>query len=187
LARTEPIALLAPGVEAGFLGDVAIPAELYFLARDPVALAGMAYPARVDWQALHAAGLRRVVCLTHDGRPPYDPAPLTARATALEDLWNSPAPADPVVERERVLTAAGWVVDAIRAGEGVVVHCRGGRGRTGTVLGAALVLLGHEPGRVISHLDALHTRRGKLGWPESPWQSALLHLISRGDPRRGWR
>ncbi len=166
--------LLPPAAEAGFLGHVAIPSELYFLAREPVALAGMGYPARVDWTQLFDEGLRHGVCLTHDGTPPYDPRPLRVTAIALEDLWNSPAPKDPRGERMRVLAAAEAVTASIRAGEGVVVHCRGGRGRTGTVLGAALVRLGHDPELVVAYLDRLHAQRGKIGWPESPWQAALV-------------
>ena len=80
------------------MGPMAMPAELYFLARQPVALAGMAYPSRVDWQALHDEGLRHVVCLTHDDAP-YDPAPLTITAIALQDLYTGVTPDDPDAER----------------------------------------------------------------------------------------
>ena len=75
------------------MGPMAMPAELYFLARQPVALAGMAYPSRVDWQALHDEGLRHVVCLTHD-EAPYDPTPLAITAIALQDLYTGYVPDD---------------------------------------------------------------------------------------------
>jgi hypothetical protein len=149
---------------------MAMPAELYFLARQPVALAGMAYPSRVDWNALHDEGLRHVVCLTHDVAP-YDPAPLTVTAIALQDLYTGVVPDDPEAERARIARAATVVVDSISAGHGVAVHCRGGRGRAGTVLGTALVLLGHDPDVVVDYLDHIHTIRGKGGWPESAWQA----------------
>src|SRR4051794_11103146 len=113
---------------------MAMPAELYFLTRRPVALAGMAYPARVDWDALHDEGLRHVVCLTHDAAP-YDPAPLTITAIALQDLYTGVVPDDPDAELARIRRAATVVVDALARGDGVAVHCRGGRGRAGTVLG----------------------------------------------------
>jgi hypothetical protein len=181
--------LLAPASEVRFVGPMAMPAELYFLARQPVALAGMAYPARVDWSALHDEGLRRVVCLTHD-EAPYDPAPLTVTAFALQDLYTGLVPVDPGAERARIMRAATVVVDSITAGDGVAVHCRGGRGRAGTVLGCALVMLGHEPAVVVAYLDRIHTIRGKGGWPESAWQAEVVRgspapLIAKDVTKRG--
>lgn len=168
--------LLAPASEVRFVGPMAMPAELYFLARQPVALAGMAYPSRVDWSALHDEGLRHVVCLTHDAAP-YDPAPLTVTAIALQDLYTGVVPDDPLAERARVLRAATVVVDSLSAGDGVAVHCRGGRGRAGTVLGCALVMLGHEAEAVVDHLDRIHRIRGKGGWPESAWQADVVRSL----------
>jgi protein-tyrosine phosphatase len=155
------------------VGPMAMPAELYFLARQPVALAGMAYPSRVDWQALHDEGLRRVVCLTHD-EAPYDPTPLAITPIALQDLYTGYVPDDQDAERARIRRAATVVVDSLATGEGVAVHCRGGRGRAGTVLGCALVMLGHEPDTVVDYLDRIHTIRGKGGWPESAWQAETV-------------
>jgi len=118
--------------------------------------------------------VRHVVCLTHD-EPPYDCAPLTCTAVALEDLYASmQGPRDAVVERARVAQAADAVVAHVRDGEGVAVHCPGGRGRAGTVIGVALVQLGHDPDGVVTHLDAIHRARGKDGWPECPWQAAVV-------------
>jgi Swiss Army Knife protein, DSP-PTPase phosphatase domain len=165
--------LIAPASEVRFVGPMAMPAELYFLARQPVALAGMAYPSRVDWTALHDEGLRRVVCLTHD-EAPYDPAPLAMTAIALQDLYTGVIPDDPEAEVARIVRAATVVVESLAAGEGVAVHCRGGRGRAGTVLGSALVMLGHDADVVINHLDRIHTIRGKGGWPESAWQAETV-------------
>ena len=165
--------LVPPGSTVGFLGDLAVPAELYWVSREPTPLAGMGYPARTDWAQLHRAGLRHVVCLTHDDAR-YDPAPLSVTAIGLEDLYVKPGPADPERERALVLRAADATVARLEAGEGVVVHCRGGRGRTGAVLGCALVRLGHDPSQVVTYLDALHRWRGKHGWPESPWQARVV-------------
>jgi hypothetical protein len=168
--RIVTLRLLPPASEVRFVGPMAMPAELYFLARQPVALAGMAYPSRVDWSALHDEGLRHVVCLTHDAAP-YDPSPLTITAISLQDLYTGVVPDDPDAELTRIARAAGVVVESIAAGNGVAVHCRGGRGRAGTVLGTALVMMGHEPDDVVAYLDRIHTIRGKGGWPESAWQA----------------
>ena len=53
----------------------------------------------------------------------------------------------------------------------------GGRGRTGTVIGATLVRLGHDPETVVAHLNRLAVARGRRGWPESPWQAEVLHSL----------
>jgi hypothetical protein len=167
--------LLPPAGEVGFLGDAAVPADLYFVTRQPVAIVGMGYPARIDWKLLHEAGVQHVVCLTHDDAP-YDCAPLSHTAIALQDLYAAPAagPRDPEVEAGRVGAAADAVVAAVHRGDGVAVHCRGGRGRAGTVIGVALVRLGHDPAGVVAHLDAIHRARGKGGWPEHPWQAEIV-------------
>lgn len=173
--------LIPPGSEVGFLGDAAIPADLYFVAHEPVEIIGMGFPARVDWSLLWERGVRHVVCLTHDADVPYDAAPLTTHPHALQDLFTRPdGPLDPEREREVVDRAAQVVVDAVRRGEGVAVHCRGGRGRVGTVLGVALVRLGHAPNDVVTWFDRLHRTRGKGGWPESPWQADAVRATPRG-------
>ncbi|MFB2837225.1 cyclin-dependent kinase inhibitor 3 family protein [Floridanema evergladense] len=41
------------------------------------------------------------------------------------------------------------LLDAVRAGQTVVTHCRGGLGRTGTVVACCLVRLGYEPSEAI--------------------------------------
>jgi hypothetical protein len=125
-----------------------------------------------------------VVCLTDDV-PRYDPSPLTYTAVRLDDLFNRGSPRDGVFERERVLAAARSVVDHLARGVGVVVHCMGGRGRAGTVLGAALVHLGHAPDDVVDYLHRVHVNRGrKDGWPESPWQSDLVRTADLAAPVR---
>ncbi len=178
VAPTRP-KLIAAASEVGFLGDAAIPGDIYFVSRTPVAIVGMGYPARIDWALLAGEGVGHVVCLTHDGAPPYDAAPLRTTAIGLEDLWTAREPSDPTLERARVDAAARAVVDSVRSGEGVAVHCRGGRGRAGTVLGIALVRLGHDPDVIVRYLHTLHVRRGKTGWPESPWQTEMVLELGR--------
>jgi len=168
----DPPRLVPPDSLGGTLGQLLLPSELYWVCREPVPLAGMSYPHRVRWSELFDADLRVVVCLTHDD-PPYDPAPLSLVAIALQDLLTR-GPLDPVRERERVMVAARAVVGHLARDEGVVVHCHGGRGRAGTVIGCALVMLGHDPEVVIEHLHAVQRVRNKRGWPEHPWQAATI-------------
>ena len=124
------VPLIPPGSEVGFLGEAAIPADLYFVARQPAPLIGMGFPARVDWRLMWDIGVRHVVCLTHDDAAPYDSGQVQTHAIALQDLYCEPVgPRDPATERTRVERAGRIASDAILAGEGVAVHCRGGRGR----------------------------------------------------------
>ena len=168
--------ILPPGAHTGFLGDLCVPDDLYWIARAPVALAGMSYPGRADWALLHENGIGHVVCLSH-AAPPYDPAPCTITAVRLQDLVSGGDPNDPDRERALVEEAAADVVAHLERGIGVAVHCMGGRGRTGTVIGVALVTLGHDPDAVITHLDRVAKARGRRGWPESPWQSGVVGSI----------
>ena len=157
--------------------DVSVPDELYWVLDTPAPLAGMKYPRRgFPWSEAAKAGFTRLVAL-HPGE--YDPAPLTLLSSEkLEDLIHGGLPRSPAREREKIGAIVRSVVAALQAGDGVIVHCVGGRGRTGTVLGCVLREVGYGPGEVIDFLDRVHKARGTAGWPESPWQ---------GEQVRGWR
>jgi len=167
------VRLLPASAHTGFLGALCVPDDLYWLSRTPVALAGMAYPGRADWAQLAGEGIGHVVCLTHDAAP-YDASPCTITSIKLQDLVSGDPPRDPDRERQLVHDAAGDVVTHVERGVGVAVHCMGGRGRTGTVLGVALVRLGHEPAAVVDYLHTLAVGRGRRGWPESAWQADVV-------------
>ncbi len=149
-------------------------AEFYWVLKRPDALAGMPYPhGNSVWSGLAAAGFSNVICLT-DEHPRYDPAPLTVDCFPLQDLFGGRQPPHPESEAVIVRQAASRVIELLSAGRGVVVHCAGGRGRSGTVIGAVLVGLGLPPRVVAEWLDELHRARGKDGWPESNWQRLVL-------------
>ncbi len=169
--------ILPAGAYTGeWIGALCVPDDLYWIARAPVALAGMPYPGRAEWQRLHELGIGHVVCLTHDVAP-YDPAPCSVTAIRLQDLVSGAPPSDPDVEGALVVRAADDIAAHVARGIGVVVHCMGGRGRTGTVIGAALVRLGHAPDDVVHHLHTVAVGRGRRGWPESAWQAELVRSL----------
>lgn len=127
-----------------------------------------------NWQNLYDEGFRHAVCLCSEN-PKYDPAPLQLSiAVELDDLAETPLPFKPVQEAKRIKEIAKWVVDRLQAGEGVLVHCAAGRGRTGTVIGAALRILGHPAEEIIDHLDQVHGLRNAKEWPEAKWQADLV-------------
>ena len=155
--------------------DEAVP-DLWWALHTPAPLIGMRHPEPdASLSELCAArGVGLVVSLIGDDAT-YDWSGLRRESIGLEDLYHLDAPHDPDRERADVLRATDVVRTTLDAGTGVVVHCHGGTGRTGTVIGATLVSFGHDPGDVTTWLDAVHRRRGRPGWPESPWQAALLH------------
>jgi len=152
-----------------------MPYAFYWVLRQPAPLAGMPYPsAHTPWAAIAAAGFDHVVCL-NETPPAYDPTPLNIlHAVELEDLVYGDPPGEPEQEQERIQAAATVALDKLTAGEGVVVHCYGGRGRSGTVLGCLLRQLGYVGAEICDYLDRLHKARGKTGWPEAAWQGEIV-------------
>jgi len=157
---------------------LAVPSELYTVLSSPALLAGMPSPGeKTPWAALAEAGFRNVICLT-GAAPSYNPTPLRVlHAVGLEDLVGGRRPMDPDRERRDIGRAVRIALGALRGNEGVIVHCEGGTGRTGTVIGAVLRCLGYSAQEVVDYLDAVHKARRKAGWPESPWQEELLKAI----------
>jgi hypothetical protein len=144
-------------------------ASLFVVTDVPARLAGMAFPdPELDWAVLHSLGFRHVVRLHASD---YDPAPLIAHDVSLEDLHGGLIPGDADGEQRRVWQAAELAAKYVASGDGVVVHCIGGTGRTGTVLACALRALGHSVDDAIGAVRAQRPR-----WPESPWQEEVVRL-----------
>ena len=122
-------------------------------------------------------GIRQVLRLSEESQP-YDPTPLKMLGlVALEDQYEAEMPSDEAREELQVIAA----VRLLRAGlrnSGVAVHCVGGRGRTGTVIGGFLHTLGFSSSAIIELLDAAYKEAGRPGWPESPWQGEVVGRIS---------
>jgi hypothetical protein len=155
-----------------------VPGDLWWVCIEPTPLAGMAYPRTGAWPVLAERGFRHVVDLTRDVAR-YDPSPLTSHAFGLSDLIVRRRPPDPDHDEARIADAAALVADRWSAGEGVVVHCHGGRGRTGSVVGSALVRLGHDPDAVVDWLHRVQRTRGRRGWPEQRWQAEVVLRAAR--------
>lgn len=153
-----------------------IPFDLYYVLRHPAPLAGMRMPFTYDpWQMLYEHGFRWVVALE---RGLYNPRPLKVGCVKyLHDMLGKRVPNAPDVEKKLIGQAVDFVVQAIEKDEGVIVHCMGGRGRTGTVLGCAMKRLGYMDSdslKIIKYLDNIHKSRGRSGWPESRWQAEVI-------------
>ena len=94
----------------------------------------------------------------------------------LEDLYGGRQPSRPQAEESMIRQMVEVTTASIKRGEAVVIHCQGGTGRTGTILGATLRQLGygwkpvHEAMMEVNQLRGRHGR----GWPESSWQESLV-------------
>lgn len=115
---------------------------------------------------------------------PYDCLPLKRSVFPLDDLFGAAVPCDPSAEFDRVTGAVAKVRELLDQGHGVLVHCEGGTGRTGTVVGAVLVSYAIAAVEVVRWLDEVHQLRGQPGWPESPWQRETLFAMEtrNGQP-----
>lgn len=157
------------------IAGIKIPSSFYVVLSEPAFLAGMALPGRyTPWENIGSAGFSHVVCLSHS-KVYYNPYPLNVLFSAeLEDLCHGYGPENPVREEQLIRQAVDAIRKKIDDGEGVVVHCVGGTGRTGTVLGCVLRDLGFQAAEVINYLDDLNKERGRSGWPEAEWQGKMI-------------
>ena len=139
-------------------------------------LFGMPYPPLLShdqdriFDQLANAGVRVIINLVK-GYPSVDPSlnhfdckffPITDGGPKDEELgifWE----------------AVAYAQESLQSGKGVVIHCLGGNGRTGTVIGCVLRKQGKGSGEeIVAWLDQLSKARDKGGWPEARVQSKLV-------------
>jgi len=140
-------------------------------------LVAMQQPSRgTRWDELKDLGIRHVLRLSEESQP-YDPSPLQMLGMVImEDQYEEEKPTDAVQEELRLIEAVSLLRDGLRHG-GVAVHCVGGRGRTGTVIGAFLRTLGVPHATILEQLNRAYQDAGRPGWPESPWQGEVVGRI----------
>lgn len=165
-----------PQTSLSLIAGFRIPHGFYWVLWCPALLAGMSYPsAFTPWQEISAAGFHLVVCLT-GGDPDYDPSPpKIGHGVQLEDLAHGNAPANP--ERDDLLIRGAVEVAASRLleGERLIVHSAGATGRTGTVIGCLLRVVGLPLSEVPARLDKLNQARGKdPDWPGAASQAQVV-------------
>lgn len=151
----------------------------------PGQLGGMARPGLVfdedhDLSALRELGVRRLVSLEPTAFPA---ARLAAHGIASIHLpiRELAAPAIPAAYVTVVETE-----DQIRRGEPTVYHCKGGLGRTGTLLAAHLIIRGLAPLHALEELRCIHPRYVQSIAQEHflDQLAAWLRSAGRASPRR---
>ena len=115
-----------------------------------------------------------------DAAPPAGPQDLRAALRESDiALLRLPIPdggtPHPEVDAELRLLL-GAVVDRLRAGRSVAVACRGGHGRTGTILGLLLIELGCTPTEAVQRVREMKRECIDFGQQEAfvrAWKPAL--------------
>lgn len=140
----------------------------------PRFLAGR-YPEWHEVQALVSAGVTHFLDLTEAGeREPYAPdlpSGVTSRRMSIPDFS--------IPDTEGMREILDELDAALGAGHGVYLHCFGGLGRTGTVVGCFLVRHGRTGDEALARIRQLRTECGCS--PHSPETDAQRAMV------RGWR
>ena len=141
---------------------------------------GLADRARAKIELLVDHGIRTFVDLTteHDGLEPYQRVldeVAQARGLPLERIHH-PIPDMGVTTAEGYDEVASTITRATARG-GVYVHCWGGIGRTGTVVGCLLVDTGLDATAALTRLDDLRsvTRKARMRAPQTDKQIDVVH------------
>jgi len=76
-------------------------------------------------------------------------------------------------EIHRLCSLIGELQEQLQAGKNVLVHCRGGHGRTGLFVACMLVDAGHDPAAAIDHV-----RAARSGTIHNSAQEDFVHLYA---------
>ncbi|WP_427884973.1 tyrosine-protein phosphatase [Kribbella sp. GL6] len=125
--------------------------------------------------AVRRSGVRRILDLRGDGEVAAFPTPFTGTPLAVRQSLQDPA--DPEHGQATIVEACTWMLDqrpelfaaAVRAiadepDGAVVVHCHGGKDRTGMVVALALSVAGVPEDEIVA--DYYLTRSRLAGWLE---------------------
>lgn len=131
-------------------------------------LAGMAMPdgPPEDWRELRGLGVRSLVNMTE-----WYWLPEELRDSGLAYL-HLPVPDFAPPSADQVEVFLRFCDESIRPGGGVVVHCRAGRGRTGTMLACYMVYHGTDSDEAIRFV-----RQRRPGSIETVSQEGAVHAL----------
>jgi protein-tyrosine phosphatase len=124
-------------------------------------------------------GFRWVICACAEN-PDYNPAPLQfLEKIELQDLSCDQLPSNSTSEFKKISAIVSKAHTKLKEG-GILIHCAGGIGHTGTIIGRILTRhCGYGSAEVINFLNSVCREVGKPGWPESPWQAKVIVAWSR--------
>jgi len=163
------IAATAPARASGNGVWWAVPGLLCGLSRP-----GLVSDVTATCRELADGGVRRLLCL--EERCEYPTGPLRELGISLH-RFAMPDMAPPSFSQ--AVDICRLAEPAIRANEGVAAHCRGGLGRTGTVIAAILVWFGDSVDLAVARVRGTQPRA-----IQSDAQLRFLHEFA--DRIRGW-
>lgn len=142
-----------------------------------------------DLARLRELGATVLVCLMEDAELVRYQIPglvEEARAQGLEVLRHPIVDGGVPTELSAIDRLLDTIAEREARGGKIVIHCRGGLGRTGTIAGCHLVHLGHTPANAIA---MLHRVRRSLLCPETRGQERFIaayahHAAHRPAPAR---
>ena len=158
------------------------------------------YPGHLDprrattkLNLLADAGIRTIIDLTteHDGLDPYDHHLASVASDRRIDLTriHFPIPDLSVIDATGYDAILNAIAEARDTGRGVFVHCWGGVGRTGTVIGCYLADHGLAGDAALGRLAELRrsTRKAHRDAPETEEQRDVIRRRAPADrPASGW-
>ncbi len=162
------------------------PRRAYRVLDGKAPLFGMPHPSTMKererkqlFAQLHEDGVRCLINLTKESSDTsYSDRILLASFCPVTDQGPKGA-----IEKATLLSGVNSAVAALKNGEGVVIHCWGGTGRTGTAIGCILRKLGKGSGdEIVNWLGELNQRRERH-WPESPVQAEVVRECQPDDTR----
>jgi protein-tyrosine phosphatase len=127
-------------------------------------------------QRLRGKGVDTIVCALTPGERDLlglDDEPEEARQAGLSFV-EFPIPDFSVPDAQALQDLARHLAKAIRKGDYIVIHCRGGSGRSGVVAGAALIAMGAEADEA---MRLVSEARG-VPAPETEEQRTLLRRLA---------
>jgi protein-tyrosine phosphatase len=128
-----------------------------------------------DIKTLCQLGVNTLICLIEDHEFDVLKVPdllEKVRDAGIDTLWHPIQDFGVPHDIEPLLNLLNAIIDDVEAGKTVVVHCKGGLGRTGTVVASVLVALGWEPEAAIAH-----TREARKGAVENKTQENYVAWI----------
>ncbi len=137
--------------------------------------------ARQRLESFLKAGITDFIDLTQPHElVPYEP--LLKELAALYELQASytriPIRDGGIPKQETMLEILDAIDASIKRNRKVYVHCWGGIGRTGTVVGCYLVRSGEQPKKAVEQVNRLyHTRPGDLFLRRSPETDEQIQFI----------
>lgn len=157
-SQSDPLRIdgVAAGPASGIIGLTICPGK-----RDPVAMTGpWARDLGADLAAIRDWGAKTLVTLIEDHEFELLEVPdLGQRAGEFGLAWHHLPIRDVDIPDEAF--ESGWkktgpgLLDLLRRGERIVVHCRGGLGRSGLVAARMLVELGVAPRDAVNRVRAI--------------------------------